>query len=58
MQEEDFNIVGTASNVKKLKILVSLHIFKTWPVLNDMQSSFPLNIVGLLYIFFHLLLLL
>ena len=44
--EEYFTIVRTASNVIDLRILESLHIFKTRPVFNDMQRSFPLNILS------------
>ena len=53
VQDEDFTIVGTASNVIDLRILESLHIFRTRPVLNDMQSSYPLTIVGRYFFFIY-----
>ena len=42
---ENFSIIGSASGLD-LRILESLHIFKQKPDLNDMQSAFPLFVVG------------
>ena len=38
-----FCIIGSTSSAIDLRILESLHIFKLKPVLNDSQSSYPLN---------------
>jgi len=46
VKSSDFKVVGSASNVLDLRILESLHIFKSKPPLNDMQSSYPLAIVN------------
>ena len=42
---DNFSIIGSANGLD-LKILESLHIFKLKPILNDMQSAFPLAVVG------------
>ena len=42
---DDFNILAVAPDLVSLRILESLHIFKSKPKLNDSNSSFPLNIV-------------
>ena len=42
---DDFNILAVAPDLVSLRILESLHIFKSKPKLNDNNSSFPLNIV-------------
>ena len=42
---ENFSIIGSATGFD-LRILESLHILKLKPPLNDMQSSFPLSLVG------------
>ena len=42
---ENFSIIGSATGFD-LRILDSLHILKLNPPLNDMQSSFPLSLVG------------
>ena len=42
---DNFNIIGSATGLD-LKILESLHIIKLKPILNDMQSAFPLAVVG------------
>ena len=42
---DNFSIIGSATGFD-LRILESLHIFKLKPDLNDMQSCFPLSIVG------------
>ena len=42
---DDFNILAVAPDLVSLRILESLHIFKSKPKLNDSNSSFSLNIV-------------
>ena len=42
---DQFKIIDSASLHSDLKILESLHIFKSRPVLNDAQSSYPLQLV-------------
>ena len=41
----DFKIIGQEENVHDLRILESLHILKTKPVLNEHASAVPLNVV-------------
>ena len=43
---DDFRVLTTASSPLDLRILESLYIFKTNPILNDVQSSYPLKIVN------------
>ena len=42
---DNFNIIGSTKDKISLRILESLHILNTKPVLNDTNSAFPLNIV-------------
>ena len=42
---DNFKILAAAPDLVSLRILESLHIFKSKPKLNDSDSSFPLNIV-------------
>ena len=46
IREQNFSVIGSTSNPTDLRILESLHIFKHKPNLNDMQSAFPLKIIG------------
>jgi len=41
-----FKALGSAASSSDLRILESLHIFKSKPSINDMSSSIPLNVVG------------
>jgi len=41
-----FSILGSARSTIDVRILESLHIFKSKPVLNDMMSAYPLQIVN------------
>ena len=43
---EDFKILGKEKDLISLRILESLHIYKTRPSLNDMKSAFPLNLIN------------
>jgi len=44
---DDFDILGMCNdkNSTNLRILESLHIFKRKPVINNMQTAYPLNLV-------------
>ena len=46
IHSSNFKILASASCTIDLKILESLHITKSKPVLNNMQSSYPLSIHG------------
>jgi len=41
-----FSVLGTAQSTIDVRILESLHIFKSKPVLNDTQSAYPLQILN------------
>lgn len=43
---DSFRVLGSAASPSDLRILESLHIFKSKPSINDMSSSIPLNVVG------------
>ena len=43
---DNFTIIGQHNNSFSLRILESMFIFKLKPILNDMQSSHPLNVLG------------
>ena len=44
---DDFRIIGSTYSAIDLRILESMHIFKSKHVLNDSQSSYPLSIVNI-----------
>ena len=46
VKQEHFRIIGNAKFNTDLRILESLHIFKSKPRLNDTRSAYPLNFVG------------
>jgi len=43
---DSFSVLGSAKSLIDVRILESLHIFKSKPVLNDMQSAYPLQILN------------